>query len=80
MHHEFEVKCAKAPETFFDFKEQPDQHVGFVLKKTGKAADLEKVLTKKLRWITLGMQYNWTDKTYDNGIFIPEMIMFSAMY
>lgn len=29
-----------------------------------KPLDMWRVLTKKLRWITLGGQYNWTDKAY----------------
>lgn len=28
---------------------------------------LERALTKKLRWITLGGQYNWTSKSYPPG-------------
>jgi alkylated DNA repair protein alkB family protein 1 len=54
------------PETGFSFFTEALHSVLFTPKdpQVHSSLNMERVLTKKLRWITLGGQYDWTNKIY----------------
>jgi alkylated DNA repair protein alkB family protein 1 len=65
LHLHYDIKYSPAGTSFFHY---PLQAVVLEPKEPGKHPPLsmERVLSKKLRWITLGGQYDWTNKVYPN--------------
>lgn len=59
----YDVHYPSADASFFSY---PRQHVAFTPKEPEihRPLNMERVLKKKLRWITLGGQYDWTNKVY----------------
>ncbi|EPS43757.1 hypothetical protein H072_2264 [Dactylellina haptotyla CBS 200.50] len=65
IHLHYNVPYPDSPKSFFDLPKSttyppkdPDVH---------KALNVVEVLEKKLRWMTLGGQYDWTAKEYPHG-------------
>jgi len=66
MNLHYDVKYPSPGNSFMDFTVKD---VNFIAKDPSMHHDLtmDRVLHKKLRWITLGGQYDWTKKVYSEG-------------
>lgn len=69
MHLHFNVPYPYSPETgepasFFDASAVT---LEYPPKANHAAMDTQRLLDKKLRWITLGGQYDWSQKAYPDG-------------
>lgn len=67
LHLHYDITYPEGDKTFFDFKKTD---IVFSAKDplVHKNLSIERVLKKKLRWITLGGQYDWTNKRYPDEI------------
>ena len=63
LHLHYDIDYPEDGQSFFSY-ESPQVVVRPKNPDVHKPLDMGRVLTKKLRWITLGGQYNWTDKAY----------------
>jgi len=64
MHLHFNLPYPEAPSSFFSYG--PDSNTKFEPKDASihKPLSVKQVLEKKLRWVTLGGQYDWTNRVY----------------
>lgn len=69
MHYEVPYPDGSAEHNLSSFFDPSASHLAFCAKDPSihKPISTEQFLNKKLRWMTLGGQYDWTNKVYPSG-------------
>ena len=64
LHLNYEVKYPPHDKSFFDLSPSSTEHFSPRDPSLHRAATVQQVLEKKLKWMTLGGQYDWSNKLY----------------